>query len=449
MNFLFRVLISMLFIVTTVTNGYSKESYDDIQSILKIGYKMPVVQFNDVEYNNTKTVKPSDYKGKWLILDFWHEYCSSCISSMPHNQFLQDKFSGSVQFLLVGMIIKKKATIQTLYEKIREKNNLSIPIAYDSIVHKKLGISAAPILVIINPSGIVVGITYSLNEEQLSAFIAGQSPQLARSYLAYDSLSDKRLGHSELISESIKNGSCLFSSVLSTYNPKFKSNAYLITEDRVIAFKKDLKSLYRIAYTGHTDWYFGDSLYGKINLDPILLVRDSSKFLTSEITDDNLFNYSLVYPKGIARQNNDGHYSLSPEIMEAVQKDLKTVFGYDVRIERRECRCVKLVKNGNFNSKSYSNSSIPSLQEPFGPNQGIKATAISPSELLGLLITQPGRPSSLNGVIFEDETGIFKRIDITIHGIYYDEWISELKKFGFELIPCKKIIDYIVIRDMN
>ena len=50
---------------------------------LKIGDKVPDIEFKNIINYKSKTARLSDFKGKLVILDFWGTWCTSCIAAFP------------------------------------------------------------------------------------------------------------------------------------------------------------------------------------------------------------------------------------------------------------------------------------------------------------------------------------------------------------------------------
>jgi thiol-disulfide isomerase/thioredoxin len=55
-----------------------------------------------LEDTNGAVVSLSDFKGKFLIIDFWASWCSPCMAEMHHIEKLQEKFEGEVEWLFIN-----------------------------------------------------------------------------------------------------------------------------------------------------------------------------------------------------------------------------------------------------------------------------------------------------------------------------------------------------------
>ncbi|MEO3404039.1 DUF6263 family protein [Mucilaginibacter sp. CAU 1740] len=95
----------------------------------------------------------SDFKNKWLMLDFWGTWCSPCCAEMPElNRFNQelkeDKFKG-VKFLSVACSDTKNKVSAYL-----QRNNFDITAAMaNGDIEKQYGVTGYPFKVLIAPNG--------------------------------------------------------------------------------------------------------------------------------------------------------------------------------------------------------------------------------------------------------------------------------------------------------
>ena len=153
-----------------------------------IGKPCPDFSFSDVHYYKNKKITLKDFKGQWLILDCWNRYCSVCLHKMPEIDSLQSVFAGQVKFLLVGYTgsqYTKRSDdkpIRKLYDMNRDMERLSLSIAYDSVLFHRFKIGACPYIIVIDPNGIVRGITWSLTAKDINNLLTGTPVKLPRAY---------------------------------------------------------------------------------------------------------------------------------------------------------------------------------------------------------------------------------------------------------------------------
>src|SRR5438309_1226849 len=110
-------LLIALGLIQSVALAQPKTSGDDF-NYPEIGKPCPDFTLNEI-YNYPKSkASLQDFKGKWLILDFWSRGCTACIQSFPKLNELTKEFKDKVQIVLVGVDDK---LIRKMYEKFRQK----------------------------------------------------------------------------------------------------------------------------------------------------------------------------------------------------------------------------------------------------------------------------------------------------------------------------------------
>ncbi|WP_295117392.1 TlpA disulfide reductase family protein [uncultured Chitinophaga sp.] len=121
---------------------------------VKKGAPAPDFEIKDLAGN---TVKLSDFKGKYVFIDFWASWCAPCIAQVPHMKEVNEKFKNK-NFLFMGVSLDTK---HEGWEKSVKKNelnwlNVSNLKGWAEPVATLYGVRAIPSNVLIDPDGNVV-----------------------------------------------------------------------------------------------------------------------------------------------------------------------------------------------------------------------------------------------------------------------------------------------------
>ncbi|MCF8360373.1 MAG: TlpA family protein disulfide reductase [Prolixibacteraceae bacterium] len=118
-------------------------------SVIK-GFKAP--EFELVSIDNKK-LKLSDFKGKFVFLDFWGTWCSPCRSEIPHVKELSESFSED-ELVVIG--ISTRDTEEELREFIKENEIKYQNALSDNQVNIHYGVNSYPTTFLIDKEGIII-----------------------------------------------------------------------------------------------------------------------------------------------------------------------------------------------------------------------------------------------------------------------------------------------------
>jgi thiol-disulfide isomerase/thioredoxin len=423
----------------------------DTLSYPEVGKPMPDLTLRNIKYYAKKSARVADFRGKWLLLDFWDIHCTACIGSFPHINEIQAKLGEKVQVMLVGRQDEGNQ-IEPMYKKFKERMHLALPCSFDSLLVDRLDIAVVPHSILIDDKGIVQFIASSFSVADVEGFLAGTPPRdLPKAYRRmhdtinvsvvkeehYDFNADKPL---LLNANGGKDSDFLFRSILSAWD-RSKHRQYTpstINEDAskgsFQVLGAPLEWLYNYAYFSYGTWGFYDPAhYGKYYLHPVLEVRDSSRFKYSFKYSRNIFSYSLIMPAGTCTEQS---------MKLALQRELETYSGFEASVETRNCPCWKLVASDKAKEKLKTKAKVRSYK-PLGYGTGFTARNYSMGDLLYWIT------SNQQERVIVDATGIVDNLDITMDCIPTDlnDLQHGLRANGLDLVPAEIPMRVVVIRD--
>lgn len=370
----------------------------------------------------------SEFRGKFVIVDFWGTFCLPCIAAFPKLESWQKRFGDRLQILLVATDGYQKA--KQFYET-REKANkpMFLPCAINRTMVKYFQVKEVSTYVWIDDKGYIRAITdeYQLNEKNITDFISGKDIMVREK--------EKRLNVDYRkplfdMAKELDTNSVVFGSVLTGHlkgMPSVTNTARKgINRNRIYAHNMGIRNLYQIAY--------GD-LKGPIPSARIVIETLHPEKITLPKNEDfenwkaqNTFCYEINVPE--AKRDS---------IWKMMRDDLQQLFGYNAYLEYRMQKCLVFKADKSF--RYLTDTAIT-------PVYSISAGGIS-------IINQPfskvvdNISHFLPNEIFFDETGLSGKVAITIQAQMNDvnEVNRELKKYGLSLHYEDRQVQMLVIKD--
>lgn len=117
-----------------------------------VGTEAPLFTMNDVEGN---AVSLENYKGKYVLVDFWASWCGPCRDENPRIVQVFKKYKGS-KFDILGVSIDQNSN---QWKKAIEEDQLLWTQVLDdqNIANQSYGVISIPANVLVSPEGVIVG----------------------------------------------------------------------------------------------------------------------------------------------------------------------------------------------------------------------------------------------------------------------------------------------------
>lgn len=130
-----------------------------------------------------KVVSLSDYKGKWVFVNFWATWCGPCVMEMPMLAKLHNVMKGK-KFEMLAVNMEEIEPEQV--KKFVRDNNLPFTVLLDkdSKIGRNYAVSSLPTTYVVNPAGEVytraVGMREWDSDEVVQYFkdlVSGKTPK--------------------------------------------------------------------------------------------------------------------------------------------------------------------------------------------------------------------------------------------------------------------------------
>jgi peroxiredoxin len=150
----------------------------------------PAPQF-ELQTIEGQTVKLSDFKGEFVVLNFWATWCVPCIKEMPEFQKIhQSSGNGNIKIIAVNLSETKDRV-----DKFTQDYQLTFPILLDGYgnTFERYRVRSLPVTYFISPDGIIReeiqggGLTQEIIEakiEQIKASAFGNNAATPKPSLA-------------------------------------------------------------------------------------------------------------------------------------------------------------------------------------------------------------------------------------------------------------------------
>jgi peroxiredoxin len=134
-----------------VQESFFGKHASDVLYCLKTGDSAP--SFSLINQNG-KTVSLSDFKGKYVVLEFWGTWCGYCLKDIPKMKQYFNKYKTKTAFVSIAC-----RDTEPTWKKSIEKYQIPWTnlLDKDEKLKTEYGVEGFPTKIIINPEGIVAG----------------------------------------------------------------------------------------------------------------------------------------------------------------------------------------------------------------------------------------------------------------------------------------------------
>lgn len=142
------------------------------------GSHTPDVKLKTYIGDKSQFMRLRDLKSRLVILDYWSEYCSSCIFAMPKLDSLQKVFGDSVTIILVTQQAKPGA--DKLFKNVTFPRPHLMMVFGDTVLRKFFPHNSVPHHVWLEPRGTIryIASGYNTTGENIRQFLSGKDLHL-------------------------------------------------------------------------------------------------------------------------------------------------------------------------------------------------------------------------------------------------------------------------------
>jgi thiol-disulfide isomerase/thioredoxin len=391
----------------------------------------------------------ADFKGKWLILDYWFTGCGPCIASWPNLMQLQKKYGDKIQILGVNHMEGHQAVKDFIRRKnSNSKEPFTLPtVTGDTILFKILPPFGYPSIVWIDPEGIYRGSTSGsdLNDKTVQSVLDNQTIQSLATNTSFVNFRRPLF----LDGNGGSGQQMLFYSTVSKYSDKIPSGIFLMSADSsgyvIAASNKPIVDLIASAYCNGP--FINSSSIDYVRLPRTRMAfegKHAEKLIRNQTNHDNWYSYQLIsyQPRTIE------------QLKEIMRHDLQQYFGLRFQWKKTRKECLVLTSG---DTTLLGDSSIG--ETIYGEKDGVRFIRDMPVEKFISMLTEfiGGVYSNFGGYPLINETGFTGGLDLVFEGVTdeneravlgdYQKLNTILKRYGMRFSVQQRDIDILVISE--
>jgi len=140
---------------TFLLRVHPPEAYKYVE--LRVGEPMPAFSFTDFEGRSRQL---SDFRGKYVLLDFWGTWCGPCLAEFPTLRSARERFADR-GFEILGIDYEKGGTLAHARAVVKERDVRwpnAAPDTVRELVEDVLRITSFPTKILVGPDGRVAAL---------------------------------------------------------------------------------------------------------------------------------------------------------------------------------------------------------------------------------------------------------------------------------------------------
>lgn len=406
-------------------------------SRLKIGDDVPDIALKNLINYKTDSEKLHFFQGKFVILYFWNEGCSSSIQSWPMLQDLQEKFKNDISIILVNDS-QSKDDVQRIYKEQKQfrKVDVNLPTVCDDLtLLKYFPRNSVPHIIWIDRNMKLLTITREdqVNETNIVKLINQETVNMPiKDGVKY------RVDFSEplYINGNGGNGDHLkFYSVLSDYYPGLYGSTRIDSTGGFLSNSTVVTKL-RYLFKSKTNRFGAQNFFPAARVK--LEVKDPHKYAhkaNGRVPDENFFTYQFI-----------SREPLPPgKIRSYMLEDIKRYFGVDCYWSKEKKMCLVLTAPDTMKLSSKGGEAVGGISHTH-----IKVNNITVQEFIDNILAVTDYHHGPYPWV--DETG-FKgtlgQISFQCDVLNWEELAKNLHPFGLQLKLEEREVPILVIYEVD
>jgi peroxiredoxin len=121
---------------------------------LRLGERAPDFRVRTLD---GKLLSLNDFRGKFLLLDFWATWCAACVSELPALRALREAYRDDPRFAIVSLSLDERPDALDHLVKDAELAWPQALLGPDSPIAAAYGATAIPATFLIGPDGRIAG----------------------------------------------------------------------------------------------------------------------------------------------------------------------------------------------------------------------------------------------------------------------------------------------------